>query len=87
MSNKLKAYLKSKGMHHELTVPYCPEQIGVAERMNRTFMEMAHSMMACVGLSDKYWAKAVDAAAYISTRTNTSSIKGFKTPYEVCSGM
>ena len=74
-------------MRHDLTVPHCPEQNGVAERMNRTLMEMAHSMMARAGLSDKYWAKAVDAAAYIRNCTSTSSIKGFKTPYEVHSRM
>ena len=86
LSNEFKAYLKSKGIHHELTVPHCPEQNGVAKRMNRTLMEMARSMMAHAGLPDKYWAEAVDAAAYIRNRTSTSSIKGFKTPYEVWSG-
>ena len=54
-------YLKSKGIHHELTVPYSPEQNGVAERMNRTLMEMARSMMAHAGLRDRYWVEAVDA--------------------------
>ena len=86
LSNEFKIYLKSKGIHHELTVPHCPEQNGVAERMNRTLMEMARSMMAHAGLPDKYWAEAVEAAAYIRNRTSTSSIKGFKTPYEVWSG-
>ena len=81
LSKEFRAYLKSKGIHHELTVPYSPEQNGVAERMNRTLMEMARSMMAHAGLRDRYWAEAVDAAAY-----TTSSIKGFKTPYEVWKG-
>ena len=83
LSKEFRAYLKSKGIHHELTVPYSPEQNGVAERMNRTLMEMARSMMAHAGLLDRYWAEAVDAAAYIRNRTTTSSIKGCKTPYEV----
>ena len=86
LSNEFKAYLKSKGIHHELTVPHCPEQNRVAERMNRTLMEMARSMMAHARLPDRYWVEAVDAAAYIRNRTSTSSIKGFKTPYEVWSG-
>ena len=32
---------KAKGMRHEMTVAYSPEQNGVAERMNRTLMESA----------------------------------------------
>ena len=86
LSNEFKVYLKSKGINHELTVPHCPEQNGVAERMNRTLMEMACSMMAHAGLPNKYWAEAIDAAAYIRNCTSTSSIKGFKTPYEFWSG-
>lgn len=46
-------------------------------------MEMTHSMMAHAELSDKYWAEAVDAAAYIRNCTSISSIKGFKTSYEI----
>ena len=53
LSNEFKIHLKSKGIHHELTVPHCPEQNGVAERMNRTLMEMARSMMTYAGLPDK----------------------------------
>ena len=49
-------------------------------------MEMACSMMVHAGLPNMYWAEAVDAAAYIRNHTNTSSIKGFKTPYEVWRG-
>ena len=65
MSGEFKTYLKSKGIRHELTVPHTPEQNGVAERMNRTLMESPRSMIAHVGLSDKYWAEAVATAAYI----------------------
>ena len=78
LSKEFRAYLKSKG---QLTVPHSPEQNGVAERMNRTLMEMAHA-----GLPDKYWTEAVDVAAYIRNRTSTSSIKGYKTPLQVWSG-
>ena len=45
LSKEFRCYLKTKGIRHELTVPYSPEQNGVAERMNRTLMEAARSMM------------------------------------------
>ena len=36
MSTEFQEYLKSKGIQHELTVAYTPQQNGTAERMNRT---------------------------------------------------
>lgn len=47
--------------------------------MNRTLMKTAWSMMACAGLPDKYWAEAVETAAYIRNRTPTTAIKDYKT--------
>ncbi len=38
LSEEFKQYLKTKEIHHELTVPHSPEQNGVAERMNRTLV-------------------------------------------------
>ena len=36
-------FQKSKGIQHELTIAYTPQQNGIAERMNRTLMESARS--------------------------------------------
>ena len=30
-------YLQKEGIKHQLTVPKCPEQNGIAERLNRTW--------------------------------------------------
>ena len=86
LSQEFESYLKSKGIHHELTVPHSPEQNGVAERMNRTLMESARSMMAHAGLPERFWAEAVECAAYIRNRMPTTAIKGNKVPMEVWSG-
>ena len=48
--------------------------------MNRTLMESARSMMTHASLPDKYWAEAVEAAAYIRNRTLTTALKGNKSP-------
>ncbi|KAE8953466.1 hypothetical protein PF011_g32402 [Phytophthora fragariae] len=37
----LKEYLSKQGIRHEKTVPYTPQQNGLAERMNRSLVEMA----------------------------------------------
>ena len=81
LSNEFKAYLKSKGICHELTVPYSPQQNGVAERMNRTLMESARSMIAHAGLSNRYWAEAVVTAAYMKNQMPSIAIKD-QTPHE-----
>ena len=86
LSKEFRSYLKSKGIHHELTVPHSPQQNGVAERMNRTLLEAARSMMAHAGLPEKYWAEAVETVSYIRNRTPTSALAGNKTPLEVWSG-
>ncbi len=76
-------FLKSKGIRYELSVPHSPQQNGVAERMNRTLMESARSMISHAGLPNSYWAEAVGTAAYVKNRVPTSSLKVEKrTPYE-----
>ena len=86
LSTEFRQYLKSAGIHHELTVPHSPQQNGVAERMNRTLMESARSMMDHAGLPDKYWAEAVECAAYIRNRLPTTALREKKTPFEMWSG-
>ena len=82
LSAEFEAYLKSKGIRHQLTVPGSPEQNGVAERMNRTIVEAARSMIAHAGLPNTYWAEAVATAAYVRNRTASNAIEEHITPYE-----
>ena len=46
MSKDFQAYLTSKGIEHQLTIPHSPQQNGVAERLNRTLMESARAMLS-----------------------------------------
>lgn len=59
---------------------YAPEQNGIAERMNRTLVEAARSMIVDSGLSKSFWAEAIDTANYVFNR-----ISGNKknSPFEV----
>ena len=65
LATELETYLKEKGIRHELTVPHSPQQNGVAERMNRTSVESARSMIAHAALSNIFWAQAISTAAYV----------------------
>ncbi|RYA53994.1 hypothetical protein DD596_25980, partial [Enterobacter cloacae complex sp. 4DZ3-28B] len=44
MSHEFNAFLASRGIKHQCTVPYTPQQNGVAERKNRSLTEMARCM-------------------------------------------
>ena len=75
-------YLVNKGIHHQLTVRYSPQQNGVAERYNRTICESARSMVFEADLSKRFWAEAVATAVYTKNRLPTAAISAKSTPYE-----
>jgi hypothetical protein len=82
LSSEFDRYLKMQGVKHEVSVAKCPEQNGVAERMNRTLMESARSMLSHSGLSNMYWAEAISTAVYLRNRLPTAAFKEKTTPYE-----
>ena len=65
LSSALSLFLSYKGIEQQLTVPYNPEQNGVAERANRTLLESARAMLLHSGLPKFLWAEAVHAACCI----------------------
>ena len=73
MSEEFQSFLKEKGIAHQLSVAYCPQQNGVAERMNRTLMERARSMISHAGVPKCYWGEAVATAAYITNRVPSAA--------------
>jgi hypothetical protein len=58
-----------------------PAMNGVAERRNRTLMEIVRSMLSHIILSLSLWGEALKAAAYIFNRVPTKASN--KTPYEL----
>ena len=84
-STDFKAYLRTEGVRHELTVPKTPEQNSVAERMNRTLVETVRAMLADTKLPHKFWAEAVSTAVYLRNRSPSKAVKGM-TPYEAWTG-
>lgn len=67
----MQSFLKEKGIRHQKTVPYSPQQNGVAERKNRSLTEMAKCMLLDANMENKYWAEAVNTANYIQNRLPT----------------
>ena len=56
---------KEKGIKRQLTIRYSSQQNGVAERKNRMIVEMARSMLIEKGLSNTFWAEAVNTTIYL----------------------
>ncbi|CAI7927173.1 unnamed protein product [Closterium sp. NIES-54] len=59
------AVLKKKGIQHQLTVPYNPQQNGVAECFNRTLQEGARTLLGRAGLPDPFRVTALRQVALV----------------------
>ncbi|GJX88257.1 putative ribonuclease H-like domain-containing protein [Tanacetum coccineum] len=57
-----------KGIKQEFSNARTPQQNGVAERMNRTLIEAARTMLADSHLPTTFWAEAVNTACYTFNR-------------------
>ncbi|KAG7599301.1 Integrase catalytic core [Arabidopsis suecica] len=77
---------QESGIHHEITTPYSPQQNGIAERRNRTLVEMARSMIEEKKLSNKFWAEAIATSTYLENRLPSKSLERGVTPIEIWSG-
>ncbi|GMJ05590.1 hypothetical protein HRI_004228200 [Hibiscus trionum] len=78
-------FCKEHGIIHQLTVRYTPQQNGVAERKNRTILDMARSMIKGKHLPRNFWAEVVRCAVYLLNRCPTKSVRNM-TPDEAWSG-
>lgn len=81
-NKRMAAACRNYGIVHQKTIPYSPQQNGVAERMNRTLIEKARCMMHYRAVPTKWWAEAVSTASYLINRKNTSA-NSHTTPYEI----
>lgn len=81
VSNAFKAYLEQHGITHQTTIAYTPQQSGVAERMNRTLVDLVRSMLHAKNMDKSFWAEALQTAIYIRNRITTRSLPDRTTPH------
>ena len=84
-SKEFEELCKKCGIAWQKTTPYTPQQNGVAERMNKTLMERARSMLSGAGLGQEFWAEAMETACYLVNKSPSSTLED-KTPQEVWIG-
>lgn len=85
VNSRLSSYLKKEGIAHQLTVPYCPEQNSVAERLNLTLFNKVRCMLQEAGLGQCFWGEALMVATYVKNRSPTVALNG-RIPEEVWTG-
>jgi hypothetical protein len=68
-SKKIKEFLESEDIFHEMTSPYSPEQNGLAEAKFRVLFKMARAMLHQAKLPGVFFGYAVKYACYIYNRT------------------
>eukprot|EP00253_Pinus_taeda_P005913 PITA_05913 len=78
-SKEFEEFCKKCCIAWQKTTPYTPKQNGVTERMNKTLMERARSMLSGAGLGQELWVEAVDTACYLVNRSPSSALED-KTP-------
>ena len=84
LNRNLGDFLKEKGVLHQTTTRYTPEQNGAAERLNRTILERVRAMLEDSGLPKEMWGEAACTAAFIRNRSPASGRD--KTPWELFFG-
>nr|GEV51665.1 hypothetical protein [Tanacetum cinerariifolium] len=81
----LKEYFDSVGISHQASSVRTPQQNGVVERRNRTFVEAARTMFIFSRAPLFLWAKAIATGCYTQNRSIIHR-RFNKTPYELING-
>ncbi|GJT75261.1 retrovirus-related pol polyprotein from transposon TNT 1-94 [Tanacetum coccineum] len=78
-------FCKMKSIKREFSVARTLQQNGVAQRKNRTLIEVARTMLADSKLPITFWAEAINTACYVQNRVLVIKPHN-KTPYELFLG-
>lgn len=74
-SKAFKFYCEKHGILHEVTTPYTPQHNELVERINRTILEMARSMMEHKDLPHSFQGEVISTTTYLLNRCLTKRLK------------
>nr|GEW23481.1 hypothetical protein [Tanacetum cinerariifolium] len=81
-NKEMNEFCTRKGIKREFSNARTPQQNRVAERRNRTLIEVARTMLADAKLLVTFWAEAVNIACYVQNRVLENKSQN-KTTYEL----
>lgn len=82
LNSRIYQFTRSKEIQINACPPYVHELNGVAERFNRTIMDMARCLMAEAKVNRSFWPECIKTAAYLKNRS-LANTEERKTPYEL----
>lgn len=85
-SKEFNEFCKQNGIKRQLITAYTPQQNGVAERKNKTVMNMVRSMLSEKKIPKNFWPEVVNWTMYVLNRCPTLAVKNI-TPEEAWSGV
>ncbi len=80
----LQEWFVDKGIAHQTSADYTPEQNGRAERLNRTLIEKTRALLLDHNLPKQFWGAAIDTACYLCNRLTPEG--GGPSPLELLFG-
>ena len=84
LDTEFKDHFLEHGILSQVTAPGTPQQNGVAERRNRTLIDMVRLMMSYSSLPISFWGYSLQTAVYILNVVPSKSIQ--KIPLELWNG-
>ncbi|KAM1789190.1 hypothetical protein ACFX11_039377 [Malus domestica] len=85
VSKVFQSFLLAKGITHQLSCPYTPEQNGLAKRKHRHIIETTVTLLQTARLLASFWSYACQTAVYLINRMPIS-VLGNKSPFELLFG-
>ena len=86
VNREMSNFFKDKGLVHQTSCPYTPEQNGVAERKNRIILEITRALFFDSKVPKFLWPEAVATSVYLVNRLPTK-ILNMKTPLQLLSSL
>ncbi|CAI7791782.1 unnamed protein product [Closterium sp. NIES-53] len=79
-------FFDGKGIVHDLTCPYTPQQNGMAEREMRTADESVRTMVLHMGVQHHWWHLTLRQAVWVCNCLERSTMPPGTTPYQLLTG-